>query len=73
MPWVKRSLEEQDISAAIPSETTVRYQFSTSYQYSKNSHTAKRYTGRFDVISHIQRREIRKYHEDAHYVNACFL
>ena len=73
VPQVKRRLKEQDISAAISSETTVRYQFSPSYQYSKNYHTAKRYTGRFDVISRIQRGQVRKYHQDAHYVNAYFL
>ena len=66
-------LEEQDISAAISSKTTVRYQFSPLYQFSKNSHTAKRYTSRFDVMWPIQWRQIRKYHEDAHYVNAYFL
>ena len=35
--------------------------------------TASKYKGRFDVVCKIQRRQIRKFHEDAHYVNAYFL
>ena len=63
-------IENGGIHSAIPSETTVRYQFLPP---SRQSDNAFRYTGRFDVVSKIQRRQIRKFHEDAHYVNAYFL
>jgi len=48
-----------------PSVTTVRYQFHPTYLRRK---TASRYAGRFDVVCKIQRRQLRKFHEDAHFV-----
>ena len=66
----KRLLEQGKGDATIPSITTLRYQFNPSYLKRK---TASKYKGRFDVVCKIQRRQIRKFYEDAHYVNGYFL
>ena len=67
---VKKRLEEKKISCAIPAMTTVRCQFAPPHAGYK---TSFKYKSNFDVVSKIQRRQIRKYHEDAHYVNAYYL
>ena len=67
---VKKRLEEKKISCAIPTMTTVCYQFAPPHAGYK---TSFKYKSNFDVVSKIQRRQIRKYHEDAHYVNAYYL
>lgn len=59
-----------DKNVPIPSETTLRYQFMPGFA---NRKTSLNYKCRFDVISKIQRRQLRKFHMDAHYVNAYFL
>ena len=67
---VKKRLEEKKISGAIPTLTTVRYQFARLHAGYK---TSFKYKSKFDVVNKIQRRQIRKYHEDAHYVSAYYL
>ena len=67
---VKKRLDEKKLSCAIPTMTTVRYQFGPPHARYK---TSLKYKSKFDVVSKIQRRQIRKYHEDAHYVNAYYL
>ena len=67
---VKKRLDEKKLSCAIPTMTTVRYQFAPPHARYK---TSLKYKSKFDVVSKIQRRQIRKYHEDAHYVNAYYL
>ena len=67
---VKKRLEEKKISCAIPTMTTVCYQFAPPHAGYK---TSFKYKSNFDVVSKIQRRQIRKYHEDAHYANAFYL
>ena len=66
----KRLLEKGKGDAPIPNITTLRYQFNPLYLKRK---TASKYKGHFDVACKIQRHQIRKFHEDAHYVNAYFL
>ena len=66
----KRLLQKGKGDAPIPSITTLRYQFHPSYLKRK---TEIKYKGRFDVVCKIQRRQIRKFYEDAHYVNGYFL
>ena len=68
---VKDRLKEKGLeSVPIPSETLVRYQFTPGFQ---KRHSAQAYKSRFDLVSKIQRRQLRKFHTDAHYVNAYFL
>ena len=67
---VKKRLEKKKISCALPTLTTVRYQFAPPHAGYK---TVFKYKSKFDVVSKIQRRQIRKYHEEAHYVNDYYL
>ena len=60
----KRLLEKGKGDEPIPSITTLRYQFNPSYLKRK---TASKYKGCFDVVCKIQRRQIRKFHQDARY------
>ena len=64
-------MEEKGITdVPIPSVSTIRYQFNPG---NLNRNTTSNYKCRFDLVCKIQRRQLRKFHEDAHYVNSYFL
>ena len=61
---VKEKLPEE---TPIPSEAWVRYQF---WPKDPSSPSATQYTGRFNVLFHVQTRQIRHIHPDVHYCAA---
>ena len=61
---VKEKLPEE---TPIPSEAWVRYQF---WPKDPSSRSATQYTGRFNVLFHVQTRQIRHIHPDVHYCAA---
>ena len=64
-------MEEKGITdVPIPSVSTMRYQFKHG---NLNRNTSFYYKCRFDLVCKLQLRQLRKFHEDAHYVNSYFL
>ena len=63
-------LTDKKVKAVIPSASAVRYQFMPIHS---GHSSALPYEVRFDAGKKVQRRQARKFHQDAYYVNAYFM